>query len=58
MPGVTRLPLNFAEVIVESLGVPIANCSPNTTPKKVSVEAGAEVNVIFVPETVYVVTGS
>ena len=52
VPGVTRLPVSLAEVTVASEGVHIASCSPISSPKKLSPEAGAVVNVILVPDTV------
>ena len=39
-------------VTVESVGVPISNVSPRIVPKKVSVAAGADENVICEPDIV------
>ena len=43
---------------VESVGVPISNTSPNTTPKNVSDDAGFDVKVICDPVMIYALCGS
>ena len=45
-------------VTVQSVGVPMSNVSPKTTPKKVSDAAGFPVNVIWLPVIVKAEIGS
>ena len=48
----------LAAVTVESVGVPISNTSPSTTPKNVSDAAGFDVKVICDPVIIYAFCGS